>query len=58
MPAKMNIMLHSNSLYCCCSGEGFFKNFVFIWGFFCGPFVGVTVGISVIMVVMFHLKCF
>lgn len=33
MPAKMNIMLHSNSLYCCCSGEGFFKNFVFVWVF-------------------------
>lgn len=56
-PSKINIMLQSNSFYCCCSGEGFFK-FLFSFGFFgvfCGLFVGVTVDISVMVVVMFYL---
>lgn len=33
MPSKINIMLQSNSFYCCCSGEGFFK-ILFSFGFF------------------------
>lgn len=57
MPAKMNIMLQTNNLYCCCSGEGFFLNFVLIWGFL-WSFADVTVDILVMMGVMFYLKCF
>lgn len=56
MSAKMNIMLQSNCFYCC-SGERFFKILLSFGGFFV-DFVGVTVDISVMVVIMFCLRCF